>query len=74
MGPNPYKMKKGTYVSRSVYQHVKEENKKLLQDLRVISTGNPVKAFLLRLKWRKKFKHNGYMDEVITDLSKKLLL
>jgi hypothetical protein len=40
----------GTYVTRSAYQKLKEENKKLLKDIRIIALEPGVKAILIRMK------------------------
>ncbi len=53
-------MKKGTYVSRSTYQKLKEENKKLLSDIRILTeSGFPSADKIMTLaKWRKKFEED----------------
>lgn len=55
-------MKKGTYVSRSAYQKVCEENKKLIADLRIIcmmdSEEDKEEAMKVIRKWRVHFKTN----------------
>ena len=66
-------MKKGTYVSRSVYQHVKEENKKYLEDLKTICTGSMTESILVRLRWRMIFKHQMHRDRILHDLLTKCL-
>ncbi len=54
-------MKKGTYVLRSTYQKLAEENKRLKEDLRIITSadrdnkGEMHNARLTLLKWRKYF-------------------
>lgn len=52
-------MKKGTYVLRSTYQKLFEENKKLKEDIRTLSEeGIPSAQKILTLnKWRKHFRH-----------------
>ena len=49
-------MLKGKYVSRSVYQKAKEENKRLLADIKVMACGECFDAIQMRIKWRKIFK------------------
>ena len=49
-------MKGKSYISRSVYQKLAEENKSLMRDLKIISTGDPVEAFIVRKHWRERFK------------------
>ena len=58
-------MLKGTYVSRSVYQKLKEENKKLLSDLRTISMEPGIEAVKIRIKWCKHFKHEDDLNNAI---------
>jgi hypothetical protein len=47
---------KRSFVSRSVYQKLAEENKRLLKDLRTICLGDPVDAIITRIHWRNRFK------------------
>lgn len=35
---------------------LKAENKKLLDDIRVVALGEPFEAIQMRMKWRRKFK------------------
>jgi hypothetical protein len=64
-------MKKGSFVSRSVYQKVVEENKKLLKDLRTICLGDPVKAIMLRIHWRKRFRREDKFWKDVYEILKK---
>lgn len=45
-----------TKVSRSIYQKLKEENKRLLADIKVMACGECFEAIQMRIKWRTKFK------------------
>lgn len=63
-------MKRGTYVKRSTYQKVCEENKKLIADLKTICcSGDAVTSVDTELKWRKHFeeeeKFNSLLREVL---------
>lgn len=61
-------VKTGTYVSRSVFQKLKEENKRLLEDIRVMATGECFDAIQLRIKWRKHFKAEKEMADMIREV------
>lgn len=67
-------MKRGTYVTRSTYQKVCEENKKLLIDIRILTEEgvNPI-AILLKEKWRKKFAKDKAMNAIIQQACKEYL-
>lgn len=62
-------------VSRSVYQKLKEENKRLLHDLYVISM-EPVtlKSIEIRQKWKEKFSKDQEFNNILKEflLGKKL--
>lgn len=47
-----------TKVSRSVYQKLKEENKRLLADIKVMACGECFDAVQMRIKYRTKFRHD----------------
>jgi len=64
-------MKRQSKISRSVFQHTVEENKKLLRDLRTISMEPGVKAILLRMKYRDKFKHDEALNKMLTTCARK---
>jgi hypothetical protein len=63
-------MKKGTYVSRSTFQKLKEENKKLLSDIRILSeAGFPSADKILTLaKWRKKFREEREFNQMLREV------
>jgi hypothetical protein len=56
-------------VSRSVYQKLKEENKRLLHDLFIISM-RPVtpEATEVRMKWKKKFEEEIAFNKLLRDV------
>lgn len=73
-------MKKGAYVNRSVYQKVCEEKKKLLEDIRIISSETTSYKKLMTIqKWRSHFNRDhtwdlflkGVLTQVIKDKNKK---
>ena len=70
-------MKKGTYVSRSTYQKVVEENKKLLNDIRILVqersylTPPPVEKLFVIHKWRKKFNEDRELFEMLKEIFSK---
>jgi len=65
-------------VSRSVYQKLKEENKRLLADIQILSmeTSAPFEAitnkaaYEVRTKWRNKFKEEREMNLIIQQACK----
>lgn len=61
------KVTKGTYVSRSTYQRVVEENKKLLNDIRILVAMGPPSAekALTRHKWLTKFEEDRELFELL---------
>lgn len=64
-------MKKGSYVSRSVYQKLAEENKRLLKDLRTICLGEMTESLMTRIHWREKFKkEDKFWDDIKAILRK----
>jgi len=58
-------MKRGTYVSRSVYAKLQAENKRLMADIKVMATGECFEAIQLRMKWRKVFKAQKELEEML---------
>jgi hypothetical protein len=62
------KREKGKYVSRSAYQKLAEENKKLKDDIRILVSGSPEMKELVRSKWEKIFteavKFNYWLKEI----------
>jgi hypothetical protein len=63
------KREKGKYVSRSAYQTLAEENKKLKEDIRILVNGSPEMKELVRSKWDKIFteamKFNYWLKEIV---------
>lgn len=57
--------KKTNYVSQSVFQTLKEENKKLLADIRIMALDPGFNAIHLRMQWRDKFKKDAAFDAMI---------
>ena len=67
-------MKRGTYVSRSTYQKVCEENKRLLADIKILTAeGVNPDAILLKMKWQKKFLGDKQFHEALTRVAKEYL-
>lgn len=66
-------MKKGTYVSRSEYQRVCEENKRLKEDLKIICTGNPMESIALEMKWVAHFEKEKKLNETLTSVCKEYI-
>ena len=66
-----FAMKHKSKISRSIFQHVVEENKKLLRDIRIIAMEPGVKAILVRMKWRDKFRHNEAFNKMLTTCAKR---
>lgn len=64
----PSKKEKGTYVKRSTYQKVVEENKKLLCHIKIL-IGDPTPDKLkLTIVWKEKFKKDKDLNDFIKDL------
>jgi hypothetical protein len=66
--PDTVKDNRGAYVRRSTYQHVVEENKKLLNDLRIISSDKSGAGVLLANQWREKFANDQQLNDSIMEL------
>lgn len=49
-------MKRKSKISRSVFQHQVEENKKLLRDIKILVTQRGFKALKVRMRWWEHFK------------------
>lgn len=62
-------MKRKSKISRSVFQHVVEQNKKLLRDLKTICMEPGVKAILLRMKYRDKFKKDEAFNTAMRNVA-----
>ena len=52
-------------VSRSIYQKVVEENKRLKKDIKVMACGHMVDAIQMRIKWRKHFEDENRFNNII---------
>ena len=58
-------------VSRSVYQKVKEENKRLIADIKIMSQeSTTVEKIECILKWREKFKKDDEFIGLLHDVIK----
>lgn len=58
--------KRGKYVLRSTYQKKCEENKRLLADIKLLtSDGFSADRILLREKWNKKFKQDAAFNQML---------
>lgn len=56
-------------VSRSVYQKLKEENKRLLADILVLTDPMPDEKFMPVLKrWRKHFQEQREFDQMLKEV------
>jgi hypothetical protein len=59
-------MDKGKYVSRSEYQKVCEENKRLLRDIRILIEGKMSEnSFNVRRKWMEHFRKDRELKHTI---------
>src|ERR1035437_8779873 len=64
-------LKRGQYVSRSVYAKVLEDNKRLKKDLRIISTSESAFERSEAIsKWERKFKEDEKVGKLIQELLK----
>jgi hypothetical protein len=62
---------KKTYVSRSVYQKLAEENKRLLRDLKTITLGKKEDSVIAWLHWREYFKKKDRFWQEVEELLKR---
>jgi len=60
-------MKPSSPVSRSVYQKLAEENKRLMRDIKVMACGECFEAIQMRLKWRKFFREKEEWDKAFKE-------
>lgn len=65
----------GTYISKSVWAKVTEENKSLKKDIYdmvapVKSGKDLIKSQQVRMKWRKKFQRQQQFINMLTDIAK----
>lgn len=58
-------------VSRSTYQKVVEENKKLLADIKVLVGEHSVERAILRAKWTDKFKDQEAFGNLLKEVATK---
>lgn len=61
-------MEKGKYVLRSTYQKQVAENKKLLNDIRILTEENPIgsiEKIQLIIEWRKKFNEDKMLAQAL---------
>jgi hypothetical protein len=57
-------------VSRSVYQKLKEENKRLLDDIRILTDPIPDEKFMpVLVKWRKKFQEESELNKMLHEIA-----
>lgn len=62
----------GQYVLRATYQKVAEDNKKLLADIKILTTSgiSPARILLIE-KWQNKFKEDNNLNDLITEACNK---
>jgi hypothetical protein len=63
-------MKRGTYVLRSTYQKVVEENRKLLLDIRILTEETIMPSperILCKDKWQKKFRKDKQLNALLKE-------
>lgn len=61
---------KKLYVSRSVYQKLAEENKRLKRHIRTILVGDPLEAHLLKKHYKAKYRREEEVQETIRNIMK----
>jgi len=71
-------MENGKYVSRSVYQKLKEENKRLLEDIKILSMPATTQYSLMKKnkvkdKWQNKFEHDTEIAYVLKQSAQEYL-
>ena len=63
-----------TTVSRSTYQKVVEENKRLKEDIRILILGNDAAQFLsVTRKWRDIFKKEDELNNALKEAARQYL-
>lgn len=62
-------------VKRSVYQKVCEENKKLIKEIRILVEDGiaPVDQLICSMKWRKQFREERKLHEMLRIAGKKYI-
>lgn len=74
MSPLIEKTPKGKFVTRSVYQKVCEENKRLLADIRaMVVADNPDVSLATIYKWQKKFYEESKLNQELRIVAKQYL-
>lgn len=65
-----------SYISRSVYQKLSEENKRLLKDIRVLYENNTDESEFWEVwnKWNKKFGEEKIFNAILKEIAKQELL
>lgn len=61
---------KTSKVSRSVYQKMVEENKRLMNDIKTLVYGDIPTIIFLKEKYRKKFESEKEFNQMLIDVSK----
>ena len=67
-------MTRTSKISRSIFQKKVEENKRLLRDIRIMATEPGIKAILLRMKWRDRFRKDAALNDLIKTMAKKYFI
>lgn len=52
-------------VSRSVYQKLAEENKRLMKDIKTLTTGPMLERIKLKIKWANHFKQRDDLNAAL---------
>jgi len=60
-------------ISRSEYQKVCEENKRLIDDLRIICCGEPEDSIIVEMKWHDHFIKENEFQSLMKDTAKRYL-
>lgn len=68
MGSKKVAPKRGTYVSRSTYQKVVEENRRLLADIYAMCKGKGVEVIKVKVKWIEKFDKEADQRKFIREV------
>jgi len=56
-------------ISRSVYQHQVELNKRLLRDIKhLVTKDDPVRSITIKLKWFNRFKKESDFNKLLISL------
>ncbi len=66
--PTVKDLKTGTYVTRSVYNKVAEENKRLRLDISKLITGTAIEQTEVRIRWNMIYKGEAEFNSLLKEI------